>query len=62
MRSNRMIPLLLHIESHELILVGDLAELFGCVIGMPDLLTAISFVALGTSLPDPRLLLRFWLG
>merc|ERR1719238_1794591 len=32
--------------------IGDLAELFGCVIGMPDLLTAISFVALGTSMPD----------
>jgi len=32
--------------------IGDLATLFGCVIGMPDLLTAISFVALGTSMPD----------
>jgi len=29
-----------------------LAELFGCVVDIPDLLTAISFVALGTSLPD----------
>lgn len=32
--------------------IGDLAELFGCVVGLPDLLTAISFVALGTSMPD----------
>jgi len=33
-------------------LIGDLATLFGCVLSMPDLLTAISFVALGTSMPD----------
>jgi hypothetical protein len=33
-------------------LIGDLAELFGCVVDIPDLLTAISFVALGTSMPD----------
>merc|ERR1719408_775198 len=32
--------------------IGDLAELFGCVVGLPDILTAISFVALGTSMPD----------
>lgn len=32
--------------------IGDIAELFGCVIECPDLLTAISFVALGTSMPD----------
>merc|ERR1719240_1315364 len=32
--------------------IGDLAELFGCVIGMPDAITAITFVALGTSMPD----------
>ena len=32
--------------------IGDLAGLFGCSIGMPDSVTAISFVALGTSLPD----------
>merc|ERR1719375_704137 len=32
--------------------IGDLAELFGCVFGVPDAVTAISFVALGTSMPD----------
>mmetsp|Transcript_57928 Transcript_57928/g.170032 ORF Transcript_57928/g.170032 Transcript_57928/m.170032 type:complete len:804 (+) Transcript_57928:118-2529(+) len=32
--------------------VSDLAELFGCVAGIPDVVTAISFVALGTSMPD----------
>jgi Ca2+/Na+ antiporter len=32
--------------------IGDLAGLFGCAIGMPDSVTAITFVALGTSLPD----------
>eukprot|EP00930_Biecheleria_cincta_P074981 TRINITY_DN6217_c0_g2_i1.p1 TRINITY_DN6217_c0_g2~~TRINITY_DN6217_c0_g2_i1.p1 ORF type:complete len:796 (+),score=164.54 TRINITY_DN6217_c0_g2_i1:70-2457(+) len=34
------------------ILIGDLAELFGCVVGIDDNITAISFVALGTSVPD----------
>ena len=34
------------------IVVGDLAGLFGCVIGCPPAITAITFVALGTSLPD----------
>jgi len=34
------------------IIVGDLAELFGCVAGIDDNITAISFVALGTSVPD----------
>ncbi|CAJ1365862.1 unnamed protein product [Effrenium voratum] len=33
-------------------LIGDLAELCGCVVNMPDAITAISLVALGTSLPD----------
>jgi len=33
-------------------LIGDLAGLFGCVIGLSDQVTAITFVALGTSLPD----------
>ncbi|CAK0893280.1 unnamed protein product [Prorocentrum cordatum] len=33
-------------------LIGDLAALFGCVLGVPDEVTAITFVALGTSLPD----------
>ena len=33
-------------------IIGDVASLFGCVLGMPDAITAITFVALGTSLPD----------
>ena len=33
-------------------LVGDLAKMFGCVINLEDSVTAITFVALGTSLPD----------
>jgi solute carrier family 8 (sodium/calcium exchanger) len=32
--------------------VGDTAQLFGCVMQVPDEITAITFVALGTSLPD----------
>lgn len=32
--------------------VGEAATLFGCVIGLEPAVTAISFVALGTSLPD----------
>merc|ERR1719329_137298 len=32
--------------------VCDLAELFGCVLQIEDSITAITFVALGTSLPD----------
>jgi solute carrier family 8 (sodium/calcium exchanger) len=32
--------------------VGDIAGIFGCTLGMSDALTAITFVALGTSLPD----------
>jgi solute carrier family 8 (sodium/calcium exchanger) len=32
--------------------VGEFANLFGCVIGLKPSVTAISFVALGTSLPD----------
>lgn len=34
------------------IVVGDLAALLGCSLGMADSITAITFVALGTSLPD----------
>eukprot|EP01064_Diplonema_japonicum_P005429 TRINITY_DN13636_c0_g1_i5.p1 TRINITY_DN13636_c0_g1~~TRINITY_DN13636_c0_g1_i5.p1 ORF type:complete len:885 (+),score=205.82 TRINITY_DN13636_c0_g1_i5:57-2711(+) len=34
------------------VIVGQLAGLFGCVCGLPDPVTAITFVALGTSLPD----------
>jgi len=33
-------------------LVGDCAKMLGCVIGLDDSITAITFVALGTSLPD----------
>jgi len=32
--------------------IGDAASLFGCVLGLPDAITAITFVAMGTSLPD----------
>lgn len=32
--------------------IGDLATSFGCAAGMGDLVTAITIVALGTSLPD----------
>jgi len=34
------------------VLIGDFAELLGCTLGIEDLVTAITFVALGTSLPD----------
>jgi solute carrier family 8 (sodium/calcium exchanger) len=33
-------------------LIGDLASMLGCVVGMSDSTTAITLVALGTSLPD----------
>jgi solute carrier family 8 (sodium/calcium exchanger) len=33
-------------------IVGDLASIFGCLIGLKDTVTAITLVALGTSLPD----------
>jgi len=33
-------------------IVGDLAALMGCCMGLPDDITAITIVALGTSLPD----------
>merc|ERR1711865_353608 len=32
--------------------VADIAGIFGCLLGLDDAITAISFVALGTSLPD----------
>ncbi|CAI4229588.1 unnamed protein product [Auanema sp. JU1783] len=32
--------------------VGDLASIFGCMVGMRDAVTAITLVAIGTSLPD----------
>ena len=34
------------------IIVGEYATLFGCVLGLKPAVTAITFVALGTSLPD----------
>lgn len=33
-------------------IIGDLASIFGCLIGLEDAITAITFVALGTSMPD----------
>ncbi len=33
-------------------IVGEIAGLFGCVVGLKPAVTAITFVALGTSLPD----------
>ncbi|XP_054264179.1 sodium/calcium exchanger 1 isoform X2 [Macrosteles quadrilineatus] len=32
--------------------IGDLASHFGCTVGLQDAVTAITFVALGTSVPD----------
>uniref|UniRef100_A0AC34F8H4 Calx-beta domain-containing protein n=1 Tax=Panagrolaimus sp. ES5 TaxID=591445 RepID=A0AC34F8H4_9BILA len=32
--------------------IGDMASQFGCWVGLKDAMTAISFVALGTSVPD----------
>ncbi|CAI2351135.1 unnamed protein product [Caenorhabditis sp. 36 PRJEB53466] len=32
--------------------VGDVASIFGCMVGLKDAVTAITLVALGTSLPD----------
>jgi len=33
-------------------IVGDLAAIFGCLVGLSDSITSITFVAMGTSLPD----------
>nr|KAG5703828.1 hypothetical protein BaRGS_031462 [Batillaria attramentaria] len=33
-------------------IIGDLASIFGCLVGVEDAITAITFVALGTSMPD----------
>ena len=33
-------------------IVGEVASILGCVVGLKDSVTAITFVALGTSLPD----------
>ena len=37
--------------------IGDLASQFGCTIGLKDAITAIAFVALGTSVPGTLWLL-----
>lgn len=34
------------------VVVGDVAAMFGCLVGIPKSVTAITLVALGTSLPD----------
>ena len=34
------------------VIIGDAAAIFGCLFGIKDQVTAITFVALGTSLPD----------
>jgi solute carrier family 8 (sodium/calcium exchanger) len=33
-------------------IVGDLASMFGCIVGLKKSVTAITFIALGTSIPD----------
>ncbi|KAI8797275.1 sodium/calcium exchanger 2, partial [Biomphalaria glabrata] len=33
-------------------IVSDMAKIFGCLVGLSDYITAITFVALGTSMPD----------
>lgn len=33
-------------------IIGDVASIFGCLVGLPDHVTAITLVAIGTSLPD----------
>lgn len=33
-------------------IIGDLATLFGCLVNLDDSITAITLVALGTSMPD----------
>ncbi|XP_076458128.1 sodium/calcium exchanger 1-like [Babylonia areolata] len=34
------------------VIISDIASIFGCVLGLKDTVTAITFVALGTSMPD----------
>lgn len=33
-------------------IIGDVAAMFGCTIGLKDVVTAVSLVAVGTSVPD----------
>lgn len=40
--------------------IGDFASHFGCTSGIKDTVTAISFVALGTSVPGMFSLLNIW--
>uniref|UniRef100_A0A3B4X430 Sodium/calcium exchanger 1-like n=1 Tax=Seriola lalandi dorsalis TaxID=1841481 RepID=A0A3B4X430_SERLL len=40
-------------------IIGDLASHFGCTVGLRDAVTAVVFVALGTSLPAMQLMC-FW--
>ena len=35
--------------------IGDVASHFGCTVGLKDAVTALSFVALGTSIPGQQL-------
>ena len=35
--------------------IGDLASHFGCTVGMKDTVTAISLVAMGTSVPGRKM-------
>lgn len=34
------------------LVIGEIATILGCVLGIKESVTAITFVALGTSLPD----------
>merc|ERR1712056_97574 len=43
-------------------IIGDMAELLGCVMSLPGEITAITFVALGTSLPPRGWLTRIFGG
>ena len=38
--------------------IGDLASSFGCTVGLRDAVTAITFVALGTSVPGELLFMK----
>ena len=41
--------------------IGDLASHFGCTVGLKDSVTAVVFVALGTSVPGLRLYSRYYI-
>jgi hypothetical protein len=42
-------------------MIGDLASHFGCTIGLKDAVTALAFVALGTSVPGKSSLFQYGL-